>query len=287
MIKATEPKNEVKTDITLEIEEEAYVEMMKYAHMFSPKECSGSGLVERTDYTDGSVTFTVKKVYLPNQTNTGGTTEVHEDEVNKVNTQIVNDGDDTALHKFHWHSHVDMGVFHSGIDDSNYDDMQTGDYVVSLVVNKRYEMLGSIHLYSPLRINVLNIEVEPPLIDFADYEVPEELQKKLEAGVARVLAYEKAQAEKRRAKHKGRVITPYSPNWNQNYGQQSWEDRGNDFGLGLAYDPDLIALLRAGEKENIITLFEDSGKDIIGYMNNRTFEYYEISSYRDNFSNSY
>jgi len=265
-------KNEVTTDIALVIEEQPYVEMMKYAHMFSPNECSGTGLVERVDYNDGSVEFIVKKVYLPNQLNHGASTDIPDDEMAKTNTLIVEEGDDTVLHKFHWHSHVDMGVFHSGTDTSNYDDMQTGDYAVSLVVNKKYNMLGSVHLYKPLRINVLNIEVEPPDVDFETYEVPQALLKKLEKNVARVHKYQ--------VEHKP-VVTHYPAvhyqrNWDVAYSDEAYAG----YGQGLAFDPDFFALLRAGEQQGLIKLIGDNG-DISGYMNTRTQDCYELTSYLD------
>ena len=46
------PRNEVKTDMKIIIDEEPYIHMMTYAHMFSPNECSGTGLVKRQDFYD-------------------------------------------------------------------------------------------------------------------------------------------------------------------------------------------------------------------------------------------
>jgi len=273
-------KNEVTTDIALSISEEAYVEMMRYAHMFSPKECSGTGLVERIDYHDGSVEFEVKKVYLPNQINSGADTEIEDEEMAKVNTQIVLDGDNTLLHKFHWHSHVDMGVFHSSTDESNYDDMKTGDYAVSLVVNKKYDMLGSVHLYAPLRINVLNIEVKPPDIDFDAYIIPSALLKKLEINVERVRKFEKEEEDKRPQYlgFQGKGYQGYVSPW---LGGDDETTRIATYGEGLDYDRDFATLLEQGEAQGLFMLFKNSHGDIVGYQNTRTQTYYELSSYID------
>lgn len=275
-------KNEVTTDIQLTIEEQPYVEMMRYAHMFSPKECSGTGLVERVDYDDGSVEFVVTKVYLPNQINTGGTTDIEDEEMARVNTQVVMDGDDPMLHKFHWHSHVDMGVFHSGTDESNYDDMQTGDYAVSLVVNKKYDMLASVHLYAPLRINVLNIEVEPPQIDFTEYIVADDLQAKMIENYKRVAKFVEDNKPVTRnwgtGLGSGKMVNgvwTYADDYDSNkyLGTSNYS-----YAFGVENDPDFIALLEAGQNQSILTLDRSSDGDIIGYWNVRTNDYYELTS---------
>jgi len=253
----TEEQYKVAHKITLKIEPEPYAEMIAYAHKFSPDECSGVGMVERIDYDDRSIEFKVTEVFLPNQYNTGGTTDIPEDELNKVNTDCVNDDKDTTKLKFHWHSHVDMSVFHSGTDDENYDELQVGEYAVSLVVNKRGDMLGSVHLYEPLRIDICNIEVEVPVDAVAD-------EDKVKSNYDRVKTHEPAL----RQEHGVSV-------WTGQGNYDAWDDYIMD---GLAMDYDFEALLVAGEKEGIITLFYDYSYCIIGYMNNRTNECYTIGS---------
>lgn len=269
-------KNEITTDVTITIDETPYLEMMQYAHEFSPNECSGVGLVERKEFYNGDVEFNVSKVFLPLQHNTPTTTDIEDEELNKLNTQLVQEGKDTRLLRFHWHSHVDMGVFHSGTDDSNYDDMRTGDFGISLVVNKRYEMLGSVHIYKPLRINVLNVEVAPPDIDLSEYKMPKALRKIIEANVARVKAHEDEQRAKSRVIH---PVHSYGRKYDYDY---EYSRNTGGFGEGLAYDRELYALLHEGEKQGLLTLVKDNdGYTIVGYMNNITEEVYELTSYLD------
>jgi hypothetical protein len=274
-------KNEIKTDIELTIDNDAYIEMMRYAHLFSPNECSGTGLVKRVDYTDGSVAFNVIKVYLPDQVNTGVTTDIDDTEMAKVHTQVVLDGDDPALHKFHWHSHVDMSVFHSGTDSDNYNEMQTGDYAISLVVNKAYEMLASVHLYAPLRIDVLNIDVDAPDIDLDNYNIPKELRSKIEKNVARVTAY----ALKHTSKYtpydwkKYRDTNCYGKGigmYDDIYEQEKYGALAAD--AGGVTDPSLVALLEAGEREGLIVLDKDFDGTITGYYNTTSDKYYSLST---------
>jgi len=251
--------------VSLKIDVQPYIEMREYAKRFTPDECSGMGLVERTDYTDGSVEFTITEVFLPNQYNSGGATDIPDDEMNKLNTELVVTGKDTSKLKFHWHSHVDFSVFHSGTDDENYDDLQSGDFLVSLVVNNKGDMLGSVHLYKPLRIDVCNIEVEAP----SKWELDEVTDTKVTGNVARVKENEPAL----RKKH-APVYTGYG-----GYGGGGYEVGGSwSYKEGLAYDPDFEQLLKAGEEEGIITLFLDDAGTIYGYMNNNTGESYELIS---------
>lgn len=244
--------------VTLEIEEEPYVMMMKYAHMFSPKECSGTGLATKKVNTDGSVNFTITEVFLPKQHNTGVTTDIAAGEINRINTQLVRDGKDTAQHIIHWHSHVDFGVYESGTDEQNYDEMQTGRFSLSLVVNKKYEVYGSFHLYDPVRIDVSNIEVEVPEIDMDNYDIPEELQKIIMENVDTVQAYEKETIKEYTYIHPVRSSEYYE--------------------CGLTYDKEMYSILEEAEKAGRITIdYDAENGSIIGYINTEG-EYYTLDS---------
>jgi len=254
-------KNTIEHKVSMSIEAEPYAEMMAYAHKFSPDECSGVGLVERIDYTDNSIEFKITKVFLPNQYNTCTTTDIPDEELNRLNTELVMAGEETHKLKFHWHSHVDMDVFHSSTDDDNYDELKLGEYAVSLVVNKKGAMLGSVHLYEPLRISVCNIEVE-----IEEQEINLDTAK-IDANVARVKENELAL----RKEHS----TVY-PAYSYGYGQDSWQD---DYIMeGLAMDRDFEQLLVQGEKAGLITLYYDETYTIYGYMNNRTTETFLLGS---------
>lgn len=254
-------KNTIEHRVTMKIEAEAYAEMIAYAHKFSPDECSGIGLVERIDYDDNSIEFNVTKIFVPNQYNTAGTTDIPDEELNRTNTELVIAGEDTEKLKFHWHSHVDMTVFHSGTDDENYDDLKVGSFAVSLVVNKRGDMLGSVHLYEPMRISICNIEVEVPGKD--DVQVDED---KIQSTYDRVKKHEPALL-----KEHGRA--PIGGIYDKDY---AWYD--DAILEGLAHDVDFESLLVQGEKAGMITLFYDNFYNIYGYQNNRTLDCYTIGT---------
>ena len=236
-----EPKNKVKTDISIIIDKEPFFEMMAYAHKFSPNECSGIGVVERQDYTNGSVEFTIKKVFVPNQKNTPSTTDVEAEETARMVCVALQEGFDPSALKVHWHSHVDMDTFHSNTDTDNYNDLDNGDFLISLVVNKKGEMLASVHIYRPLRIDVLNVLVNAP--EYDETEIPEGLKGKIEATVQRVLDFQT----------KDEVET------NELY----------------KMPPCLVSLLRAGEGEGLLFLYEEYG-EIVGFYDTESNQSYYL-----------
>jgi hypothetical protein len=246
-----EEKGKINNKVFISIEEEPYIMMMIYAHEFSPNECSGTGLAEKTVDRNGDVQFNITEVFLPKQRNTPVTTDIESDEANKINTQLVIDGKNTSHHILHWHSHVDMSVFESGTDHDNYDDMQTGKFSISVVVNKRYEIYGSVHLYDPLRIDVENIEIEVPEIDLDNYEVPKKLRKIIMKNVETVQAWEK---ENKRAP----IVQPVKTYSTPDYGYSG-------FGYAVEIEPILRQLLIQAEKAGMLTLEYDAYNNISGY----------------------
>jgi hypothetical protein len=264
-------KNNITHDIELTIAEEPYIMMMSYAHEFSPNECSGVGLVEKTN-TNGDISFHVTRVFLPLQRNRPGTTDIPDSELNRINTELVQEGVDTRLHRFHWHSHVDMDVFHSYTDEENYDEMRTGEWAVSLVVNKKYKMLASVHIYDPIRINVLNIKVTPPEVDMDI--VPEELKKIIKKNAEKVIFWDNEQTKKEEISHKS-----YGYGWNTNRKHEI--SSIPSYGIGLEFDTILYNLLIQGEKAGLLELIYDNDlRTIVGYTNNNGTTY-ELSSYED------
>lgn len=158
-----------------------YSELMHYVQMF-PGECSGCTLVEHS-VKGAKHTFTLGRVFLPLQTNTGASTDITEEEVARLQTQMVRDGLPTEKLRCHWHSHAGMDVFHSGTDKDNYDVLKTGEYLVSLVLNKAGAIKASIHYYKPFTFQAENINVVV-MLDNVEHN-PE-----WDAAVARVTEYE-------------------------------------------------------------------------------------------------
>jgi hypothetical protein len=65
------------------------------------------------------------------------------------------------------HSHADMSVFWSGTDDECINGLANGDYLVSLVVNKKRDTMMRLDQYSPCHMYLSDVifEVYYPLVD--------------------------------------------------------------------------------------------------------------------------
>lgn len=174
---------------------EVYGEMMYYVNMFEG-EVSGCGLVEviehqipRKDKPNKiQLEFKVVRLFLPEeQINTSAHTDIKPEGIHKLINQLVGEGVDTGKLVFHWHSHADMGVFHSGEDDDNYDTLGYGDYLVSIVANKKGELFGAVDFRKPFEFRLSGLPVGIDVIS-------EKLQLNiLEDNVKKVKAYEESQ----------------------------------------------------------------------------------------------
>lgn len=101
--------------------------------------CDGevSGLGKVTKH--GNVLF-VTEAYLLDQVSTGSETELDPSAVAKLMTDSMGtDGDLT----WWWHSHADMGVFWSGTDHKQIDNLSKNNYVLATVFNKNKDMLSA------------------------------------------------------------------------------------------------------------------------------------------------
>ncbi len=157
--------------ITMPIE--AYTELVEYTKHYDT-EVSGVGLVEKienkieiegetkweTKKTIHTVTYKITDVFLPpKQANTGATTEIKEVAISELVTRLIREGKDSSKLKMHWHSHCNMGTFHSMTDEENYQGLDNKEYLVSLVINKRREVLGRVDIYSPVCVSFINVPV--------------------------------------------------------------------------------------------------------------------------------
>lgn len=196
-----------------------YSELMHYVDKFNG-ECSGAALVDMT-VNEKEQVFTLDRVFLPaEQHNTAATTDIESEAVGKLVTQLVREGVDTARLRCHWHSHASMSVFHSGTDEDNYKVLKTGDWLVSLVLNKAGEVKASVHYYRPFAIEALNV---PVTVQLEEVVIDPSWDRAYEA----VQAYEKARLPVtvygggKRGKHTAAQETGYETSYTER-----WKDRG-------------------------------------------------------------
>lgn len=106
-----------------------YIRMCNY-------EIGGFGYVTINDSGD----FFVDEIFLVEQTVTGTTVDFMDDGLAYAVERAAKDDRLDEL-KFCWHSHVNMGAFWSGTDETMITGMNNGmtPYIVSLVQNKKHE----------------------------------------------------------------------------------------------------------------------------------------------------
>ena len=117
--------------------------------------------IDRSNYDDHiEIEYRISKIYLPAvQANTKASSDIEGEEIGKIVTDLVQSGNCSSELRLHWHSHNDMSVFHSGTDNENYDDLKTGDFLVSIVANKKNEMLGRVDYYKPFNVIYNNLPI--------------------------------------------------------------------------------------------------------------------------------
>jgi hypothetical protein len=157
-------------------------------------EISGCGLVEkierRTKNEDKDkpdvimYEFKIIEVFLPSeQDNNGASTDIKSDQIHKIMTKLIQEGKEVEKLKLHWHSHANMDVFHSATDEDNYDTLNNSDFLVSLVLNHRGDMLGRIDYFYPIQISLVHIPI------YVLINVNEELDKKIKLNIEELDKY--------------------------------------------------------------------------------------------------
>ena len=131
---------------TLLIDAVAYTKMYELVKQ-SPIELQWHMLIERD--LEANVYYLYDILLFP-QTNSGTSTTTDQDEFAKWQTELIKDPKFPLEQlRGHGHSHVNMAVYSSGIDDAYQRDLITkvkdGDYYLFLVLNKKMEMFALLY----------------------------------------------------------------------------------------------------------------------------------------------
>lgn len=132
-------------------------------------EIAGMGSIELSE--SGDITLTDVMIY--EQDVTGGTADLSSEAIAKWQSELVKAGGSPKKWKLWWHSHVNMPAFFSGIDTATMDRQTEGDFMVSLVVNKRRERLCRMDVYRPFRMKQENVSIEIQGVEA--YAIPAEI----------------------------------------------------------------------------------------------------------------
>lgn len=124
---------------TIQVEAEAYMKMLELVNQ-SSVECSWHGLVVRKDNV-----YWIYDVLVFPQINSATSTTTDEKEFAEWQTKLILDPEFPIENlRLHGHSHVNMNVFSSGIDDQYQKDLiakvDDGDYYIFFIMNKKMEI---------------------------------------------------------------------------------------------------------------------------------------------------
>ena len=127
----------------LNVTAETYVKMLELVNQ-ATGECSWHGLVDRQEYNN-TTEYTIYDILVFPQINSGIATTTDEDEFAEWQTKLIMDPDFPIENlRMHGHSHVNMNVFSSGVDDKYQEDLlakvDDEDYYIFLIMNKKMEI---------------------------------------------------------------------------------------------------------------------------------------------------
>jgi hypothetical protein len=145
--------------MNLQIPSEHYEKIMRWMKK-KPLEVSGFGDLE---YDAKTKTFTVTDVYLLKQTVSSASTEIDD---SHIGTIMYERRDNPLAMKWHWHSHVNMGVFWSADDRALIKDMAEQGWILASVFNLKGEMKTAFSMYP---------EFEGHKMEFFKDDIPTEL----------------------------------------------------------------------------------------------------------------
>jgi hypothetical protein len=140
-------------DIRLYLLPEVEERMRHYTNL-AAGEVSGLGTVEQFD---GG--FLVTDIFLPRQECSQGGTELDQESVATLLMELDNAGQDPGALKFWWHSHGGLDTFWSRTDEECIDNLANGDYLLSLVTNKRGNVLARLDIFKPVRVTIDQVPV--------------------------------------------------------------------------------------------------------------------------------
>lgn len=133
------------------------VEAKIHAYVMSvDSEIAGMGKVKVIDAS----TILIEDVMIYEQEVTGTTADLSPQAMAKWTHQLVQAGGSPKDWRLWWHSHDTMPAFFSKRDTDTMDANEQGDWMLSLVVNKKRERKARLDTYRPFRVIVNDIEIE-------------------------------------------------------------------------------------------------------------------------------
>jgi len=120
-----------------------------------PVEINGFGVIEV-----GPFGVVVQDVFILQQFATPTGVETDQGTLDRFVAEMARTGGNPGLIKFQWHSHVSMPAYFSGVDTANIE-RWPGDWLISLVANKRGEFSCRLDVLRPIRVG---IDIHPEIV---------------------------------------------------------------------------------------------------------------------------
>ncbi len=136
-------------------------------------EINGFGLVQ---YDQATNTLRISDIFVTKQTGRPGLVDVEDADLHRHLYELLERGVDISHINFQWHSHVNMDVYFSTTDEANIN-RWTGNFLISLVVNKRGELECRLDIFGSQRTtHRVGLAIEWPLAGV-------EVQKRVRADI--------------------------------------------------------------------------------------------------------
>jgi len=133
----------------------------------TPYEISGLGKIKKQGQT-----ITIEEIKIFRQYVTGVETTLDRGELAKFYDELIQKGEDLGDWKLWWHSHADMQVFFSSTDTATIEDFdnetQNDNWMLSIVTNKKSELLARIDIFYPIRYTIKNVDWD---VSFKDRDI--------------------------------------------------------------------------------------------------------------------
>lgn len=141
----------------------AWAKLMMYVTE-CPVEVNGFGYLQVIEPTRDLLLASPDDIFITHQVVTAGSAEAHRDTVALALDRAAQAGRSREM-RFQWHSHVDMGAYHSLVDMDAIDGYgEAGSqWMVSMVLNRRGEHATRMDVYTPFRMGMeIPVQIRRP-----------------------------------------------------------------------------------------------------------------------------
>jgi len=138
-------------------------------------EISGFGIISQT----GPLRFNLEDVFIFEQEATDVHVTVSDEVMHRQLFQLDQAGLKISTVRFQWHSHVNMPAYMSMVDTDNID-RYPGDWMISMVINKRGEFKTRLDVFKPFRLTFpVKVVVKIDPIEELTNEIRSEIGRKV------------------------------------------------------------------------------------------------------------